>query len=143
MKLNKTWKIIIGIFTAFMSMMPIFFFIGIMVFMMSSIGFVDNSRNEPPTALIYLMLFGFFAQFFWIFLRLGLIAFYQVHVILNDTGSKTFRILLSLGNFFVPYISMPIYYFIYIFPDEIPNWALEQPAPAVEEVVEEVTKPSE
>jgi len=141
MKLSKTWKIVIGILTAFVAALPIFFFFIWMSFMFIAISSADSPRNTTPDAFVYLFLFAIMTQIFWGFLRLAMVAFYQTHVILNDSGSKVFRILLSLGNFFLPFISMPIYYFIYIFPEETPNWALEQPAPVVEEIVEETPKP--
>ncbi|MBT3240534.1 MAG: hypothetical protein HON98_01450 [Chloroflexi bacterium] len=136
MKLSKTWKIIIGILTAIFTLLPILFFLLGMGIMISTFSMSGNPRAEPTAGFMIMFFLIMIAQFAWIFLRLGLISFYQVHAILNDKGSKIYRILLSVGNFIFPFISLPIYYFIFIFPDETPNWALEEPVLAVEEIVE-------
>ncbi len=140
MKLSKLWKIIIGILTALFTFLPILFIILGMSLMFSTISIAENSRSDPTAGMIIFFFLIIFAQFTWVFLRLGLISFYQVHTILNDKGSKIYRILLSVGNFIFPFISLPIYYFIFIFPDELPNWALEAPVLVVEEVVEATPK---
>ena len=37
--------------------------------------------------------------------------------------SRPVKILVGLGNFFMPFISMPIYYYLYIWRDTPPEWA--------------------
>jgi len=44
----------------------------------------------------------------------------------NKKGSDLLRIILGIGSIFMPYVAMPIYYFIYIWPDITPDWALEK-----------------
>jgi len=58
------------------------------------------------------------------FLQFGLSAFYLTHVILNKTGNDIIRVVLGISVFTFPYIAMPVYYFLYIWPENPPKWAL-------------------
>lgn len=58
-----------------------------------------------------------------VLLDLVLDAVYMIHVIKNTTGSDTIRIILALGIFILPFIAMPVYYYLYIWLDEPPKWA--------------------
>jgi hypothetical protein len=58
-------------------------------------------------------------------LQFVLIPFYLIHVIKNVTASETFRILLGVGLFFLPFVAMPAYYYLYIWLDQPPVWAIE------------------
>lgn len=140
MKLSKTWKIIIGILTAIFSVFPFLFVFLTMGIMFTTLGMSEGRNPEPSAGFMVFFFLIIIGQFAWIFLRLGLISFYQAHAIMNESGSQTYRIILSIGNFIIPFISLPIYYFIFVFPDEIPNWALETATLVVEEIVEEKPK---
>jgi hypothetical protein len=61
-----------------------------------------------------------------ILLQFVLMAFYLVHVIKNTNASETVRIILGIGCFFLPFIAMPIYYYLYIWREEPPEWAVAQ-----------------
>jgi hypothetical protein len=50
---------------------------------------------------------------------------YIVHLIKNNAALELYRILLALGIVFAPILAMPLYFFIYIWPDTPPAWALE------------------
>ena len=60
------------------------------------------------------------------FIQMGVSIFYLIHVILNKEGSDTLRILLGVGVFFLQYIAMPFYYFVYIWPETPPEWAIQE-----------------
>jgi hypothetical protein len=62
--------------------------------------------------------------------QLALQVFYLVHVIQNDRASKVLRVLCGVGAFFMPYFAMPAYYFIYLWPDSPPAWAMDPGAAA-------------
>ena len=50
-------------------------------------------------------------------MQIGLQIFYITHEIKNKVLTDTFRILLVLGTFFLPYIAMPIYFVAYLWKD--------------------------
>lgn len=124
MKLNKPVKILVGLGTLWFAIYP-FLFMVVWLMMVGGIFFMsDNSRaSEFPFPMI-----PFFAIFplhiCTIFLSFILMAFYLIHVIKNTTGNETVRIILGLGNFFMPFLSMPIYYYLYIWSENPPDWAL-------------------
>ncbi len=123
MTLGKPARILIGLLTAWVMLYPLLFFAVwlIMFFGIAVIG--ESPRSEFPVFMI-----PFFAIFpvhcLTIFLQLGLSAFYLVHVIKNKMASDTIRIVLGVGAFLLPFVAMPIYYFLYIWPDKPPDWAL-------------------
>ena len=126
MKLNKTWKIIIGLLTAGNIVAP-FVYVAVSFSMVGRFFFMGD-----PSYLSEQEMFQMMQPFFYIipvmmlasFLQLGLSVFYLIHVILNKEGTDILRILLGIGAFFLPYIAMPFYYFVYIFPETPPEWAL-------------------
>jgi hypothetical protein len=58
-----------------------------------------------------------------LFLEVGLLIFYLVHTIKNTKASDSMRIVLGLGHLFLPFVAMPIYYYLYIWRDNPPEWA--------------------
>jgi hypothetical protein len=48
------------------------------------------------------------------------------HIIKNKNGLDVLRIILGIGCFYLPYLALPVYYFNYIWPDNYPDWALEE-----------------
>ena len=56
-------------------------------------------------------------------LELGLLIFYLVHTIKNTAASDAMRIALGLGHLFLPFVAMPIYYYLYIWREKPPEWA--------------------
>ena len=65
------------------------------------------------------------------FLALGLYAFYITHIILNKTGADVFRVVFGIGMLVLSIITMPLYYFIYILPDNPPKWTQAENSPQV------------
>ncbi len=60
-----------------------------------------------------------------ILLQFVLMAFYLIHVIKNSKAADTVKIILGIGCFFMPFIAMPVYYYIYIWLEAPPAWALQ------------------
>lgn len=55
----------------------------------------------------------------------ALTAFYLTHLIRNREGLELYRILLGLGFVFLPFLAMPVYYLLYVWPAQPPAWACE------------------
>lgn len=129
MKLNKPVKILVGLATLWFAIYPFLFF-AVWLLMVGGIMIsAESSSNDFPLALIpFFTIFPL--HFCTIFLSFILMAFYLVHVIKNTTGNETIRIILALGNFFMPFLSMPIYFYLFIWLEIPPDWALA-PKPAV------------
>ena len=125
MILNKPVKILIGLGTAWFAIYPFLFF-AVWLSMVLGMGFLpQGAEGEFPLFMV-----PFFAIFplhcLTILLQFVLMAFYLVHVIKNTNASETVRIILGIGCFFLPFIAMPIYYYLYIWREEPPEWAVAQ-----------------
>lgn len=132
MKLNKTWKIVVGIASLWVVLYP-FLMVGFMfiVFIPTVMAMEGAGPDVPPTPFIAGFMFFWFLIMCSSFLQMGISVFYLVHIIKNKTGSDLLRILSGVGAFFMPYFALPFYYFVFIWPDETPEWALEKPTAAV------------
>ncbi|OGO29061.1 MAG: hypothetical protein A2136_09315 [Chloroflexi bacterium RBG_16_54_11] len=124
MRLSKPVKVIIGVFTAWELISPFLYF-ALWFFFMSSI-FYSAETNTPPEDYIFPI---FFLPFMFLifcnsFLQLGLRFFYLSHIILNKTANDIIRVVLGISIFIFSPIAMPIYYFIFIWPEKPPTWAL-------------------
>lgn len=129
MKLNKPVKILLGLATAWNALYPLLFFAVWLIMVLGmflSAGFSSSTAGEPSPVFIL----PFFAIFplhcLTILLHFVLATFYLIHVIKNTTASETVRIILGVGIFFMGFIAMPIYYYLYIWRDQPPEWALER-----------------
>ena len=79
---------------------------------------------------------GFFTAFFafWCLimftslLQIAISAFYLTHIVKNRKGSDLLRILCGIGAFYLPYVALPAYFLIYIWPENAPEWALQKSA---------------
>jgi hypothetical protein len=123
MRLSKPVKIIIGLLTAWVVISPFLYF-GVWFFFIFGIATVNNQVQNNPAFLPAI----FFPVFFLVtcssIMQIGLQAFYIGHIILNKTGGDVTRVVLGVGIFLFAIIALPVYYFIYIFPDNPPQWAL-------------------
>lgn len=127
MKLNKTWKIVIGIVTLWVALYPFVVMAGVFAMMIPSIMAAERYGSDVPPPAFFSGFFIFIIlMMFSSFLQMGTTAFYFVHIIKNKKGSDLLRIILGIGSYFLPYVATPIYYFIYILPDTPPDWALEK-----------------
>ncbi len=121
--MNNALKIIIGLLTAWVVVVPVLAFLAYFGFIFSIISQASQyPYYEPafPPLFLLIMLFIMCSAFSLV----GLQGFYIVHNIVNKTGSDILRAVLGLGIFFLPFIGLPIYYFIYILPKTLPDWAL-------------------
>lgn len=124
MQLNKPLKILVGLGTLWLSIYPLLF-LAVWLFMAMGMGFFVNapSQTEPPFFIL-----PFFAIFplhcLTILLQFVLMAFYLIHVIKNTKADETVKIILGVGCFFIPFIAMPVYFYVYIWLDTPPTWAL-------------------
>ena len=132
MKLGQPVKILVGLATAWFVLYPFLFFAVWLIMFLGIVFFASTASGSSAEAPFPFFILPFFAifplHFLTIFLYFGLIAFYLIHVIKNTTGSETVRIILGLGNFFMPFVAMPIYYYLFVWRDQPPDWA-RAPAP--------------
>lgn len=115
--------------TLWVTIYPILFFIVWLVMFVGAILFplvMDSLGTSPESFPLFIL--PFFAifplHFCTIFLMIALLVFYLVHVIKNTEADETVRIILGIGNFFLPFIAMPIYYYIFIWLESPPDWAI-------------------
>jgi hypothetical protein len=133
MNISKPFKILIGLGTLWFAVYPFLFF-GVMLLSMG-LGpvFARNGNSPDHSFAIFGLIFPL--HFCTIFIAMGLMVFYLVHVIKNTRADETIRILLGVGNYFMPFIAMPIYYYLYIWLENPPEWASAKP--------KQVEKPAE
>jgi hypothetical protein len=128
MKLNNTYKILVGLATLWVMLYPLLFLCVWLTFPLSML-LPESTAQEFPFAFV-----SFFAVIpfhcFTIFLQMALSVFYLVHVLKNVNAAETVRIVLGVGVFFLPYVAMPIYYYLYIWREQPPAWAVI-PAPVL------------
>ena len=127
MNISKPVKILIGLGTLWYMIYP-FIFIGGIFLSMGLLSFLTHGDYGPNSELRFgpFPFFGliFPLHFCTIFLGMGLLVFYLIHVIKNTKADETIRIILGVGNFFMPFIAMPIYYYLYIWLENPPEWAV-------------------
>jgi len=130
MKLNKTFKIIVGLATGSYLLLPILF---IVIWMTALVSGIAGSNQAEPPPIFFVILFSMFPLICLVnLLHFGVQIFYIIHIIKNKTANETYRILSGIGMFILPWLAAPIYYFIYVWPDDPPDWALDptgQPEP--------------
>jgi hypothetical protein len=126
MKLNKPVKVIVGLATLLYAAIPFLFFAAwlFMVLGIVAVGASSHPSEDMPFFFVVPFLMIIPLQFCFVFLHLALNIFYMVHVIKNTDGNETIRILLAIGNFIFPYFSMPIYFYLYMWTETPPDWAL-------------------
>ena len=114
MKMNRTVKILMGILTTLLILMPIFIMAGMMtlIIVSSLMSETTHSANADMINVLFLVLFFGFMIFVYLyqFLHFAMQILYIILIIKNKTLSETYQILLVLGIFFLSSITMPIYY---------------------------------
>jgi hypothetical protein len=124
MNISKSVKILIGFLTAFAVLFP---FIIMPVFMMgfmfsSGFPFSDPQSFTTPSDIqktMFPMMMVFYPLMMcFTFIQLGLQIFYVIHEIKNKALNDTYRILFAIGTFLLPYVAMPIYFFVYLWRDQ-------------------------
>jgi hypothetical protein len=123
MNISKPVKVLIGILTAFAVLFPFLIMPAFMMIFMFTAGFPFFDPHSIPTSnefektIIPGMMVFYPVMMCFTFVQLGLQIFYIIHEIKNKALTDTFRILFVIGNFFLPYVAMPIYFFAYLWKD--------------------------
>jgi len=123
MTLTKPQKILVGALTAWVVLYPLLFILVVFSTVFSTF-WTAQFTNSEPSPVTMIPFFAFFPlHCLTILLQLGLSGFYLAHIIKNNTGSETVRIILGIGVFMLAYIAMPAYYYLYIWREVPPEWA--------------------
>jgi hypothetical protein len=133
MKLNESAKNAIGLGTAWIVIFP-FLFIFVCCLMIV-IGFTTLNQNESSP---FITLFSsFFLPLYCLtfLLQLGLMAFYLTHLYKNEVISETWRIIMGLGIVFMSLVTMPAYYYLYLWLEEPPKWTQSKNRKKIDQVV--------
>jgi len=122
MNISKPVKILIGVLTVFAVLFPFFIMPVFMMFFMFSSGFPFFDPQSAPNpndieAMLPFMFVFYPLMMCFSVVQLGLQIFYIIHEIKNKALTDTFRILFAIGTFLLPYVAMPIYFFVYLWKD--------------------------
>ncbi len=153
MKLSNPIKILVGLATAIYALFPILL-IPIWFVAVIAAGMGAGAYQGQPPPQFFFLVFSLFPLIFLVnMLHLILIPFYMIHLIKNGNGRDVYRILLGLGLFYLPWLALPFYFLLYVWPDQPPSWALNLPfspmpavvptPPAVKIVSSQPSQPSE
>ncbi|HUE97652.1 MAG TPA: hypothetical protein VMN99_00275 [Anaerolineales bacterium] len=128
MTISKPVKILIGITTFWYALYLLLTAIGLAMlfgFVLVSLLSGDESVSNLRTIFTRIPSLGIVLpiHFCSLFLEVGLLVFYLIHTIKNTKASDSIRILLGLGHLFLPFVAMPIYYYLYIWRENPPEWA--------------------
>lgn len=126
MNLSKTQKTLVGAATLWVSVVPLVGMLGWFAVVLATIFQMEMSQGtgEPVFLLVGMPVF-FGLIFCSMVLYFPLLIFYIVHLIRNQNGSDTLRIVVGVGLWILPFVAMLVYFFTYIFPDVPPAWALK------------------
>jgi len=124
MNISKPVKILIGCLTVLVIVVPFLLVPAFMMFFIFNPGtlfFAPDSASTPFE--MERTIFPIFMIFYPLmmcdsFIQLGLQVFYLIHEIKNKALDDTYRILFAIGTFFLPYIALPIYFFVYLWKDK-------------------------
>jgi hypothetical protein len=128
MTLSKPFRILIGIATLWYALYLLFTIVSIVLFF----GYVLLALLTGGDAVLNLgTLFRQILSLEFMLpihvcslsLEVVLLIFYLVHTFKNTKASDSMRIVLGLGHLFLPFVAMPIYYYLYILRERPPEWA--------------------
>lgn len=133
MKLGKSAKTFIGIATVATWLLPFaaiaFWFVAVFGFIavMSAVCGGPGPCDPPPFIIVIFPLLWF--GFIFLLIVTGVVSialriFYHVHITLNKTASDMFRVFITIGLFFLPFIAEPLYFYACIWRAAPPEWAL-------------------
>jgi len=128
MTLSKPVKILVGIMTIWYTLYLFLTIVGIVllfgyvfVALLTGGEAVASLRGLLTQILSFEIMLP--VHFCSLFLEVGLLVFYLVHTIKNTKANDSMRIVLGLGHLFLPFVAMPIYYYLYIWRENPPEWA--------------------
>ncbi len=131
MTISKPVRILIGIMTVWYAIYLLLTLIGILILvgvvfvaLMQGGESISNLRQLLRQILSLDMMLP--VHLCSLLLEVGLLVFYLVHTIKNTKASDAMRIVLGLGHIFLPFVAMPIYYYLYIWRENPPEWAAAQ-----------------
>jgi hypothetical protein len=126
MKMNKPLKMILGLATGAYALFQVFF-IPIWLLSVFTAMLSINTRGDPPP-IFFFTFFGMFPLIcLFNVLHFVLLPVYIIHIIKNAAGNEVYRILIGIGLFFLPWLALPVYFLISIWPENPPSWALADP----------------
>ena len=128
MTLSKPVRVLVGIATFWYTLYLLLTIAGILLFF--GYVFVVLLTDSESVAILRTLFMQILSLEFMLpihvcslFLEVGLLIFYLVHTIGNTKASDPMRIALGLGYVFLPFVAMPIYYYLYIWKENPPEWA--------------------
>ena len=129
MKLSRPVKALVGASTLIVLFLPFalmaVFFAGLLPTIMA-----EEVPSTPPPFFTGAFAVVFPAMCLFTFVQYGLIAFYLTHIVKTPEGSDVLRIILAIAIFLFPMLGMPAYFLIFVWPDSVPQWALNRLAPS-------------
>jgi hypothetical protein len=128
MNLSKPIKILVGIATFWYALYLLLTLIGILIlFGFVFLSLLQGGESVSNLRVLFTRISGFElmlpVHFCSLLLEVGLLIFYLIHTIKNTKASDSMRIVLGLGHLFLPFIAMPVYYYLYIWRENPPEWA--------------------
>ena len=124
MKLTKPIKVLIGAATVLNLASPL---LGVFVWLTAvlSTALAASNTSSEPTWLVFILFFVFLPLMLLAGLTsLILIPVYLIHIIKNSMGKEIYRILSAIGLHWLPWLAMPFYFLVYIWPENPPAWSL-------------------
>ena len=120
MKISKLIKVLVGIATALVAVIP--FLVAplamMVVVLIPGFPFLDSQSGLSPEFMVRMFTLSFVVFMPMMtcvgFAQLALQVFYIVHLIKEARLTDVSRVLFALGVFFMPYLLMPIYFFLYV-----------------------------
>lgn len=94
-------------------------------FFMGSSGFPGDSVFDSPIFRYFGLIWT--AGCLTGLIQIALMVFYLAHILKNTAAAETARIVLGVGVFLLPFVAMPIYYWLYLRDRQPPAWALARP----------------
>ena len=130
MKLNTPLKVIVGVLSLIVALLPIAFVVvwGVSYFLVLTEGTGAGPEWEGFDAFT-VATWGFMCVV--VPLSYVMTAFYIAHGIVNHAASDVLRIILLVLVVYMPFLGIPFYYCLYILPTNPPAWAMKaEPASA-------------
>jgi hypothetical protein len=128
MTMSKPVRILVGIATFWYALYLLLTVIGILIlFGFVLVTLLQGGESVLNLRVLFTRIPGFELMLpvhvCSLFLEVGLLIFYLIHTFKNTKASDAMRIVLGLGHLFLPFVAMPIYYYLYIWRVNPPEWA--------------------
>jgi hypothetical protein len=123
MSISNPIKWLVGAATVWLLSYPAFFLI---LWLLSFQSMVTGSSELPFINGIFSYLFP--VHCLTAILQLVLLGFYLVHILRSQLASEPAKIGFALSIVILPYLGMPAYYYLFIWRDHPPQWALSPKA---------------